>query len=77
MVKMENFMCILPELKKKKFLHIEGRLKYYVSIVLCPTIHTQYIHVILLLKEVVLIMRMVKFLHNAVVLNSGLKFLPY
>lgn len=61
-------MCILP--KFKKFLHIEGRLKYYT--VLCYV--QQYIHnVILLLKMVVLMMTTVKSLYSAIVLHSGLK----
>ena len=74
-VNMVNFMYLYFTRILKKFL--EGRLKYYTSIVLCPTVYTQYVHVILLLKKVVLIMRIVKFLHNAIILNFGLKFLPY
>ena len=74
-VYMVNFMYLHFTRIKKKFL--EGRLKYYTSIVLCPTVYTQYMHVILLLKKVVLIMRIVKFLHNAIILKFGLKFLPY
>ena len=65
-------MCILPQFKK--FLHIEGRLRYYT--VLCYA--QQYKHnVILLLNMVVLMMTMVKSLHNAIVLNFGLKILLY